>query len=287
MPLRTNIDKVPAVEMEYKLPSAGLPYLAEHPDFPASIKISPYSMRTEAHLVGNATMSDKMAFITSKVAALPKDFPMDSLLVADEFAILAIARALTYGEDYVFRTQCPNCDVIGTETIKVPDGLPVRVWDRTKPPSLSVKLPVCGDMVSLQMLTIGNDKATHNYARSMAAQSDAFDPVSIGWTRRMAYHIAAVNGGAPSDIAEAEQWMLKLKGADEVAFVESITEHQCGIKFDWWITCDRCQFTYERNIPIASDFFRRNRPRRSDTAPGTEGKTRDPSEDGVSAKRPK
>lgn len=271
------------VEMEYKLPSAGIPYLTKHPDFPEIIKIRPYNIETEAYLLGNSTTIDKMQFILSKVASWPAGFDLNELLVSDQFTVLAIARAQTYGEDYMFRTQCPQCGAQDLETIKVPEQLPVRVWDRADPPVLDVLLPRVKDKITLKFYTIANDRETTKFIRDLKQVGGSGD-ANLGYIRRLAYHIKEVNGGAPDSIAEAEQYLLQLDGSDLVVFRDAIDKLSCGIQYEWFITCNKCGFLYERDMPIASDFFRRNQTGgRPNTAAATKAAPRDPSQDGVSA----
>ena len=284
--MRTNLDNnVPAVEMEYKLPSAGLPYLRQCPQFPETVKIRPYTLETEGYLMGNGTMHDKMAFVTGKVAALP-GIDAGDLYLADQFMILAIARALTYGETYSFRSQCPSCGYVETANIRVPEALPVKVWSRTAPPKLEVRLP-CGDTVGLKFMTVAEDGAVNKYVREMLSRSAGAgaSEAPIGYMRRMAYHLASVNGDVPRTIAEADQYVVRLVGSDMIAYQDAIDEQGCGIQYDWWITCDKCQFVYERSIPIVGDFFRRNRGRRTDAQPGTPPPPRDPPKDAVAVER--
>lgn len=262
MPIKTNyanIEKVPIIRMEYRLPSAGLPYLEKFPDFPESIGIRSYSIETEGYLMGNSTMADKMRFITAKVADLPDRFDINELLLADEFTILAIARAQTYGETYQFRAQCPNCAHQELIDVKVPENLPVKVWKRSEPPKLEVRMPHSKDLVEVRLLTIRDDMEASRYVAEMKALSQGVSEDALGYMRRVAHQIKSVNGGTPDNIAEADQYVQRLQGPDMSELSAFIDEMACGIKYDWTICCDKCAFVYERFIPIAGDFFRRNR----------------------------
>lgn len=265
MAFKTNLDvRDLTPSMEYKLPSAGIPYLAKYPDFPETVVIKPFSMATEAYLMGNATAVDKMQYITSAVAKFPNGFDLNDLLVSDEYLILAIARALTYGEKYSFRCQCPSCGYSSIEDVIVPDNLPVKVWSRDTPPKCEILLPVSKDMIEVKWLTIKDDREISKFIKQTESIG-ASGNVNNGWVRRTAYHLKSVNGGEPDNMMDAEAYMKRLPGPDVVAFNDLIEQNGCGIKYDWWIKCDKCSFLYDRSVPITSDFFRRNQVGRSDS----------------------
>ncbi len=285
--MRSNLfdNSVPAQAMEYRLPSAGLPYLKKFPEFPETVVISPYTMETEGYLLGVTSTHDKMTFVTGKVTKLPSGFNVNELLIADEFFILAVARALTYGEMYSFRCQCPNCGHLESPQMRVPDELPVKVWDRQSPPVLERRLP-CGDLVGFKFMTVREDDQANRYVRELVNKSGDTANVAegpIGYMRRMAYHVETVNGDPPANIAEADQWVMKLKGPDMVAFTEAINQLGCGIRYDWIIECDKCQYIYERTIPLVGDFFRGNQIRRSLTPSKSRDEAQQPPADGEPA----
>lgn len=264
----TNLGRVPIQSMEYRLPSAGIPYLAAHPDFPDVIRIKPYNIETEAHLVSNATYHDKMRFVVEKVAILPPGFSVDELIVDDQLFILAVARALTYGETYSFQTNCPHCSHNEVNSMQVPEGLPVKVWNREFPPVMEVTLPICKDRVVFRPLTIRMDGEANRRTRELAALSSSIDQDALGYRIRLAQQIGTVGGNPAADSGEAEQWVAMLSGEDMVHFRDGIVNYRCGIQFDWLICCDKCSQKYQHYIPLQLDFFRRNRVGRSLTERG-------------------
>jgi hypothetical protein len=281
--MKSNISTVPALPMEVWLPSVGLPYLKLHPDFPETVTVEPFSLETEGYLMGNSTSHDKRKFITGRVAKLPPGFNVGELVVADQFLILAVARALTYGETYTFRCQCPNCDVTETINIKVPEQLPVKVWSRLNPPAMEVTLPNGGDKVGLKLITVNEDGAVNKFIRDLRSAGGAVSEASVAYVRRMAHHLASVNFTDIVNIDEAEQYMRMLVGPNMVAFSEAVEDQSCGIDYTWWISCDKCGFAYDRSIPIVGDFFRGNRSRRPDPATSPKVAPLNPPPDGQPA----
>lgn len=278
MALKSNLaQRVPPTLEEFKLPSAGIPYLAKYPKFPETVKIAPYSAMTEAVLTTSLSATDKMAEITRRVATnIPQGFDINSLLVTDQFFIIAVARALTYGEVYKFPAPCPACDYNYIAQVKVPAEIPTVIWDRAKPPHPEVTLPVIKDLVSLKFLTVGEDNEINRFQRDLVAKkSSDVAAEEQAYIRRLASHIDAVGGGRPDNIGEADDFIRNLSGADIVELQNAIRTQASGIKFEWTVSCDRCGHLYEKSIPIAADFFRRNRVGHEDAKAISDSETRE------------
>lgn len=274
MAIKSNLDQIPVRKMEFKLPSAGIPYLSKCPDFPETIEIRPFSLETEAILVSNKTGNEKMARITERVVTLPQPLTVNDLLVADQFVILAIARALTYGETYKFHVTCPACRHREEVNVQIPEQLPVKVWERTKVVGegdkassspflypIEITLPTCKDRVGVQFLTVGADGSMDRFEKQLHAASRGSnqDAAQAAYLRRLAHSVVSVNGGAPEHVEEAVEYVKRLQGPDMAAFKKAVDDNACGIDYDWPISCDACQHIYSASFPIASDFFRGNR----------------------------
>ena len=230
-------------------------------EFPDTVTIRPFSIRTEAILSGNMTAIEKMNAITLAVASFGSvKFTAQELLIADQYFILAVARSLTYGENYEFSTKCPSCDAVERVSLKVPEHLPVRVWDKTNPPKLSVKLPHTKDVVEWKYATVADEQAVQQYEKSLrSAGGDGPAIDDMAYIRRMAKQIVSVNGGKPDDIAEADAYASSISGTDMATLQDAITANQPGIQYQWKVLCDKCNHKYDTFVPIAQDFFRRNR----------------------------
>ena len=260
MPIQTNLDQIPVRSLQFRLPSLGLPYRARFPEISDVIEIRPYTLEAEAVLVGNKTGHEKMAHITSKVVTLPKGLSVSDLLVSDQFVILAIARALTYGETYKFHSTCPNCKHREESTCRVPEELPVRVWNEKMTLPVEITLP-CKDRIGIKFLTVREDGELDRYEKQLQAvtKGTTEDATTLTYLRRLAYHVAHVNGGVPDSVEEAQSYIIRLYGEDMAAFKKVIEDNTCGIQYDWSICCDNCQHVYTTSFPITGDFFRGNR----------------------------
>ena len=258
MAIKSNSEKVPAAKLELKLPSAGITYGI---DFPDTVTVKPFSLRTEATLAGNMTALEKMNAITMAVASFgDAKFNAAELLMADQYFILAVARALTYGENYEFTTKCPACDKLERVSLKVPDNLPIRVWDKAKPPVLKVKLPHTKDLVEFRYATVTDEQQVEAYSKSLRTAGGEGPAVDdMVYIRSKSKQLVSVNGGKPEDISEADGYVSSISGADMAALQDAISENQPGIQYLWRVMCDKCGHKYDHFVPIAQDFFRRNR----------------------------
>lgn len=261
MPIKTNLDQIPVRKLDFRLPSAGLAYKAKFPDMSGTIEIRPFTLEAEAVLVSNKTGHEKMGIITSKVVTLPNGMGVSDLLVSDQFVILAIARALTYGETYKFHSTCPSCRHREENICQVPKDLPVKVWDDSQVLPIEVTLPVCKDRIGIKFLTVRDDGMLDQWEKQMTAvtRGTTEDASTMAYLRRLAYHVAHVNGGAPDNIEEAQSYIIRLFGEDVAAFKNAIEEHNCGIQYEWTVQCENCQHIYSTQFPITGDFFRGNR----------------------------
>lgn len=271
MKLKTNLDKISPKVAEYKLPSGGLFYTLEKKDaegsdkFPNTIKIKPYGFEMEAILVTNLPSTTKMVEIIKSVAELPNGFDPQDLFVSDQHMILAIARALTYGEKYNFSSTCPECGYVEKHSLTVPDEVPCKMWveeEKKNDPSLvpisrfTFRLPVCQDTVEIKYLTIRDNEKANSYAE---AKKEIVRSHDAGYIRRVTMHIKSINGETVGqndlDLVERD-FIMKLRGHDFAELKRQIDANSCGIIQNWDIACNKCGHKYSAYIPILNNFFR-------------------------------
>lgn len=264
MAIKTNLDNAAIAYPEYEtgLPSGGWPYRGKEKDFPEKVIVLPYSWETQGILTTNLSGMDKLRRIVEKVIkGLPDGFKPDDLLVSDQYYILAIARSLTYGEDYNFQADCDRCGHKEKIKVKVPDQLPIKSWDfKTQTEFnkyLTVQLPICKDSVMLKFPTIEDDIEVAKINKLNRAAKKADDDDEKALINRIAVHIKTVNNSTPDNFREVTDYVGRIKGADMAFLQDQIDEKACGIVYAWDVVCDKCSNQYEVRIPIQSHFFRR------------------------------
>lgn len=262
MAIKSNLD---AIEAErgaihtgiFKLPSAGRLY---GKDFPETVAVQAFGFATEDVLIQPGSSLKKMLQIVQDVVTnFPPDFDHSKLLAGDVFAIIAVARSLTYGQDYKFKATCEACGTPEIITIKVPEQLPIISWENKTLDQLNgewvVALPVARDSVTIRPLTIKEELALED-SRRIAKVSGSDDHPKV---YEVAAHIRSVNGGEPDTIIEAVTYVRRLRGDDMTVLSKAISDCSPGINLGYDLMCDKCSHTYSTAIPLGSDFFRRNR----------------------------
>lgn len=264
MAIKTNLDNAAIAypEFETGLPSGGWSYRSKDKEFPEKIIVMPYSWETQGVLTTNLTASDKLKRIVSMVVkGLPKEFKIEDLLSSDQYYILAVARSLTYGENYNFQADCDRCGHKEKISIKVPSQLPVKMWEFKNHTEfqkhLTIQLPVCKDSIVLKYPSIFDDVEVGkiNRLNRMAKKLDEDDEKAL--INRIAVHIKSVNNSVPDTFDEVSSYVSRIKGEDMSFLQDRIDEKNCGIIYSWDVECDKCQHQYEVRIPIQSHFFRR------------------------------
>jgi len=293
--IRSNVDSLPPEFTEFTLPSGGLPYRNNFPDFPSVARVGSFTFKTECILTTNMDLMEKMARITRDVFQnLPPNFPIDDLLEEDQMVVMALARGQTYGESYIFATVCPSCKHRESHEMKIPEQLPVVNWKfdslEKLEEHLTVALPYSKDVVRLRPITVGMGKKSvkgnepaNAPAEGEAAPAEAKprssksaivkatavaaapDKVSLSDLPKeasdflfgVARRIESVNGTTPDSLQEAADWLLRLSGRDRVAIEEHRVKTACGINYDIPVKCDNCANQFTAFLPIASSFFRR------------------------------
>lgn len=265
MAIKTNLDSasVAPVMMEQKLPSFGWTYKKKFPDFPTTAIVKPLSFQTHGILISNLSGTQKMTEIIKQVVTnFPKGFDPSDLLVGDQYYIIAMARAITFGEDYKFKVVCDECGKHESIVVKVPDQLPVFLWDYKDEEEfesmMTLKLPHSKDVVVIQFPSVNKEAEVNQQNRidRSATQSESDSPRAL--INRIASHIKSVNKTTPDNLKEAADYIARVgEGLDFIAIKEKIDAVSPGIRYAWDVTCDGCGVAYEAKIPLQEHFFRR------------------------------
>jgi hypothetical protein len=283
MAIKSNQKITEVPEYAAKLPSRGIPYLTPGREPFDTLIVRPYSWQSEKILLGNTPVYEKFQGVLDAVVKFPPGMNAERLIDGDYQYLLAIARALTYGEPYVFHATCPNCTHKETVTIRVPDDVPV------KPPPEHVKtlddlndwleviLPHTKDRVKWKYLSLANELSAIKqmglvvdaYRKKKAAErkaaisqgitlppDDGAEVVGASEEIQWASRIVSINGTIPESLEEARTWVSGLYGKDMVTFMEAVQEKSIGVRFEYGLKCDACEFEYRVSYPLDREFFR-------------------------------
>jgi hypothetical protein len=178
--------------------------------------------------------------------------PIEKFVVGDVTTVLLISRAIRHQNKISYTPTCPNCRRQNKEEmIIVPDDLE-RVGEKAPdyPGHDVVTLPVCGDVVRLRPLLVG-DMTVIN-ARSAEQRNLISD--------RLAHVLAGivdVNGGAPESLSEVMTWWQALHASDQAFLSEAVDKLTPHLSSEIRHVCDHCQAEFRHPLPLdQEDFFR-------------------------------
>jgi hypothetical protein len=275
--ISTNLDsaKYTPRTLEVKLPSRGVLY---GPSFPSSVVVGAFGWSTHAHLNTNQEGGKKMLSIIDSgiIKNFPSEFNVKNMLMADALLIFAVARALTFSETYKFSTTCPACGFNMVGEIKVPDNLPVRVWEYNSAEEVekacNVTLTGCKDRIGYGFSTFATDLGRNSLLVGLkAAIKDApdskqlkqFDDGGLIYMINSATQIRSINGDkidtmSLEGVIAVSKYLMALDGPDVELLKDAMSENEPGIRTQVPMQCDDCSHVYQSALPLASDFFRRN-----------------------------
>lgn len=219
-----------------------------------------FGFETEDILESQIPGQRKLARILEHVVQQP-GFDAGSMLPGDAYAIIAVARALTYGEHYRFKVTCPICAHPEVISIKVPDELPIQDWEEF-PDEASLRaasvitLPVSGDRVAIRFPSLNDEIANEEKRRAAKAASGSEQSAKLYQT---ALRIDSVNGGTVGDLVEALTYVRSIRGRDMISLIQFIDSLDPGVNLSYSVACDKCGEKFDARIPISADFFRENR----------------------------
>lgn len=268
MSLKTNLDTatISSPIAEQNLPSMGWPYKKAYPAMTGAVRIKPFSFNTHAILVTNLSAGQKFIEIIKLVAEFSDpSFDPSNLLISDQQFIMAIARSLTFGEQFSFQSFCPNpdCRHVGSETVKIPDMLPIKWWNFESEVAfknhLTLTLPTAKDKVKISYKTYKeeNDISSMALAAEKASPDEAEFPGRLQWIYGVASKIETVNNSSPT-FDEARGYIQRIVGDDYDALNQAIEDKRCGIDYVYTVSCDKCGTIFQADVPLQSSFFRRS-----------------------------
>ena len=231
-----------------QLPSHGIPYGDRLPD--GWMEIRPITTKEEKYLLSPTDRLNALNKILCD-CVLTDTVAVEELLIADRQFLLLVLRNISYGKIYEFEMRCPRCREHFKKALKVPDDLVLTVFEEDdSAEGIEVKLPRCGQTVTLRLLRVKDENALLKKA------SGGFDqPGSDAYISRLAMHLTHVDGEEVK-FSKAYAFVESMIGMDSSVFQKTLADKSCGVDLRMKFNCPVCQHEFDDVMPMSVEFFR-------------------------------
>lgn len=239
-------------EHEIQLPTNGLLYQdSDDDDIKRGIvRLQPMSLADEEIIANQTYSKNGSTFRHLLNSCMLNNFDAKNLAPYDTYYLLYALRRITYGEDYKFEIQCPECgkkyeyelDISNVEF----DELKAEDNPQSK---CTIKLPVSKYTVTINMVTTGTEEEVNRLSRTI----DAGDIV-LNYVART--ESITDDHGEPVNPKDFADFFEALPGKDRAAISDAFKSID-NLKIPTVQTvCPKCGEEDEMQIPFNREFFR-------------------------------
>lgn len=239
-----------AIQETYDLPSRG-----KFPGVPAQITLRAMSLKDEKQRLASQGINGIVDLISNCIVK-PEGFDAYSMCRFDlDFAMLKL-RVVSHGPNYRVKVVCPICGKTTEQTINL-DDIPTNFVDDDFSSEFEIgPLPISGDTLSAKILTFRDINDIESEARRVLNKFPNYkgDPSDI---LNYVYKITSING-EKLPYTQVKSYIENMPASDSVYFDEYYEEALGKYGLDTLISfqCDSCGNTFERSMPMNSEFFR-------------------------------
>ncbi len=250
------------------LPSLGLLYGGKVPD--GKVTIRKLGVDELSLFESQGDTWDRIDTLLKSCVKFPNGFSAADLLASDRFALLIALRNFTLPVKYPVNFKCRNCGASNLIKIDLATDLTVKMATATSIPAdpekgiaeqkafsepVSITLPDTGQTVDMKFIRAQDQAATIQYARRLKAQNpnDHSDP---GAKHSLARQLVAVDGKAPQNLLQAEQFIGALPGLDILKIRKVMDEADVGVNTEMFADCKGCGHSNKFEMPFTEEFFR-------------------------------
>lgn len=235
--------------IEVTLPSKGKFYDGKIPE--GKVRLRPITVEEEKLFLATGRRSD----IADRVLARCIESPLiilSDMLMTDKFYLLLTLRALSYGQDYAFKLVCPSCSTEFNHTLRLPEGLKLKVADDTDIEPFEVKLPLSGKTLQLRHLRGYDETEIDNYLKQLPNVNTADgDPA---YAFRLSRFIVSIDNDV-LDTLQKLQFCETMLGRDSLAMRNAIQTHETGPDLTLEVNCPSCRRSIRSSLPMTNEFF--------------------------------
>jgi rubredoxin len=237
-------------EHEVQLPSNGKLYQSfEDEDIKNGVvRLKPMSLADEETLANQNYIKNGTVFSHLLESCVCNNINVKKLIPYDVFYLLYTLRKITYGEDYNFEVECPECGKKYNKTINISD---VEWQELTEEEDIvkTIKLPVSKYTITIEASTLGNEEEVNRLAKT----SDAGD-VILNYVARTQEILD--EDGEPVNPKDFVDFFEALPGRDR-AEISKAFETIDGLEIPTIdLVCPKCGEEDKTSIPFNKSFFR-------------------------------
>lgn len=239
-------------EHEIQIPTNGLLYQdSEDEDIKRGIvRLQPMSLADEEIIANQTYIKNGSVFRHLLNNCMLNNFDAKNFAPYDTYYLLYALRRITYGEDYKFEVQCPECGKKYTYELDISDV----EFDELKPednakPKCTIKLPVSKFTIVINMVTTGTEEEVNRLSKTI----DAGDAI-LNFVART--ESITDNKGEPVNPNDFADFYEALPGKDraEISKHFKVIDDLKIPTVD--LICPKCGVEDEMQIPFNRDFFR-------------------------------
>lgn len=210
----------------------------------------------------NADGEKIVAQLIERCTTVPQGFDTSKLINQDLLFLLFKLRILSYGDDFSFKTKCPECGKRTTVKIKLSE-LTVHTLEEGYEGKLQVVLPHRGDKVFTKFLTVGegDDIAKEvKRLRKKFADSESDPSVSLR-VARMIERIELVEANKAGDTELTDpvdilKYVEELTDLDSIAIQSTVENIKVGVDPEVETKCSECGEYIDVYVSFSAEFFR-------------------------------
>jgi T4 bacteriophage base plate protein len=200
--------------------------------------------------------------LVARCVTAPEKFDITNLIPADLMFLLLKLRILSYGEDYSFKTKCPECGKRTTVKIKLSD-IEVHKLEDDYQKHLSVTLPNNGSTVYTRILTIKERDEVKKEVKRLKKKFPDMDgdPAYTLNAARIIERVELVEANKAgdkelTDPVDILQFVEQLTDYDMIAIQSTVENIKVGVNPLIETECEECDESIDINVAFDGEFFR-------------------------------
>lgn len=235
----------------FRLPSDGKVYDREvEPD----ITLRSMTTMEEKKRLGNSVAPYKLlaSIIDDCIIDKPEGFTSYDLVLGDFQYLLFKLRTVTYGKLYKLNLRCPSCGQTFEAVVDL-DELEELRFDESMLDQLSITLPMCGQDVTLRMLTPHKLDQIERRAADILAKRPEYEG-SPSYILTLMNEIDTVDGEKLVE-AKKQRFVENLYMKDARAIQKAVDSIKLGVNTQCTQECPKCKHSFRFQLPFTSSFL--------------------------------